>query len=290
MQCAKLLQRLRWTTAFVIGAAAQWAIGKLLDSIQPELPSALTGVLGAVQWLLALIPPPTLLLLALGAALPYLAEKVPVIYERSLQWWQAFIRPWRSPQLQTRVYSGVAVVKAPGLPVRSIPVGTPPRRLPVYEVEEKLKAADLVTTILNQTQEAIDFVYETKNKAIAMLHHFPSTEVTVFDLGRCRDHVEVLKSKVDVFCLHKPQHQEFTELLEAAPTKELIAAIEHFRSAIEKLGLHLELRPGGEGSARSYLLQPFLNEIGSAMSALRKWKIQTSEKALMIRKALLEGH
>ena len=199
----------------------------------------------------------------------------------------SFIRPWVSSPQQTN--RGEAVVRAIELRVQSIPVGAPPRRLPAYEVEEKLKAADLVTTILNQAQEAIDFVYETKNKAIAMLHHAPSTEVTVFDLGRCRDHVEVPKSKVDVFCLHKPQHQEFTELLEAAPTKELIAAIEHFRSAIEKLGLHLEPRQGGEGSARSYLLQPFLNEIGSAMSALRKWKIQTGEKVLRIRKSLLEG-
>src|SRR5262245_54854444 len=130
MQWGTLPKRLRWAAGFVAGAAVQWAVGKLLDGIQPKLPAALTGVAGAVQWLLALIPPPTLLLLALGAALPYLAEKSPAMRMRIVQWWQAFIRPWRSSQLQTKVFSGVAVVKATGIPVNSIPVGAPPRRLP----------------------------------------------------------------------------------------------------------------------------------------------------------------
>ena len=163
-------------------------------------------------------------------------------------------------------------------------------QLPAYEVEEMLKAADQVSSLTNQTQEAIDFVYDTRNKTIAMLGlgHGPSIEAAVFDLGRCRDHVEVLRSKMDVFCGHTQKYPELTEIFDLAPTGELVAAIEHFRTATEKLAFHLELRKGAEPSTFSYLLQPFLDELGSAMSALGKWRKEAIRTILQIRKDLLQ--
>lgn len=89
----KLPRRLRWSSGFAVGAAAQWAIGKLLDLVQPYLPSALTGMVSAVQWFLELVPPYVLLLLALGAALPYLAEKTPAMVSSLGNVWRGFLRP-----------------------------------------------------------------------------------------------------------------------------------------------------------------------------------------------------
>src|SRR5262245_4809614 len=96
----RLPRRLRWSTAFVVGAAVQWLVGKGLDWAQPNVPTAL---LNAMQWFLELLPPTALLLLALGAALPYLAEKVPAMRELAAHWWRNFIRPWNASPSPTIV-------------------------------------------------------------------------------------------------------------------------------------------------------------------------------------------
>ena len=158
------------------------------------------------------------------------------------------------------------------------------RQLLKHEIEQRVVLADQMLGLLNETDEAIAFVRETQHKALQTYKRRDFAEVHIFDLQRCRNLTDELRRRLFTLGQQNVQYEDLVDMLQSAPYAELVAGVEHFRDAFDKLTARL--REGTENADFSYLIQPFLTELDRATDALSVWKIKTRTSVLELRKEL----